>query len=164
MNLRHNELRNTEAEIMAEIAYDVRVEPELQDIPENLQLSSGTILADGARLDVSARGIFRRHELTFFDVRVTNPNCSTNQNLSLRRIYESHEKQKMTAYNDRVLQVEKASFVPLVYTTTGGMSPQCKQTHERIAHLIAEKRNESYADVATHLRTRLRFSLLRSTL
>ena len=47
----------------------------------------------------------------------------------------------------------------MVYTTTGGMG-----THKRIAQLIADKRNERYSDVINHLRTRLRFSLLKSIL
>ena len=70
----------------------------------------------------------------------------------------------MTMYNDRVLQVEKSSFVPLVYTTSGGMGPQCSAVHKRLANLIADRRNEKYVDVISHLRTRLRFALLRSIL
>ncbi len=70
----------------------------------------------------------------------------------------------MKAYNDRILQIEKGSFVPLVYTTSGGMGPQCQKTHKRIAELVAEKRNEKYTDVINHIRTRLRFSLLKSIL
>ena len=70
----------------------------------------------------------------------------------------------MTAYNDRVLQVEKASFVPLIYTTTGGMGPQCTAFHKQLAQLIADKRHEKYSDVVNHMRTRLRFALLRSIL
>ncbi len=70
----------------------------------------------------------------------------------------------MKAYNDRIIQVEKGSFVPLVYTTTGGMGPQCQRAHKRIAELVAERRNERYADVINHIRTRLRFSLLKSIL
>ena len=70
----------------------------------------------------------------------------------------------MKAYSDRIIQVEKGSFVPLVYTTTGGMGPQCIKTHKRIAQLYAEKKNERYADVMNHIRTRLRFALLKSVL
>ena len=36
--------------------------------------------------------------------------------------------------------------------------------HKRIASLLAEKRNERYADVINHIRTRLRFCVLRSVL
>ena len=35
---------------------------------------------------------------------------------------------------------------------------------KRLAHKIAEKRGERYSDVINHLRTRLRFSLLRGVL
>ena len=36
--------------------------------------------------------------------------------------------------------------------------------HKQIATLIAEKRNERYSDVLNYMRTRLRFSLLKSVL
>ena len=70
----------------------------------------------------------------------------------------------MFSYTDRIIQVEKASFVPLVYTTSGGMGHQCEKTHKRIAELVADKQSERYADVMSHIRTRLRFSLLKSIL
>ena len=164
VSLRHNELRDTEAQIMQEIAHDVRVEPGLQDLTEHIQLSPGSNLANGARLDVSARGIYSRNDMTFFDVRVTNPNCPTNRSFTLPEVYANHENQKMRAYNDRVLQVERGTFVPLVFTTSGGMSPQCHAAHKRIGELIADKRREKFSDVIRYIRTRLRFSVLRSTL
>ena len=49
-------------------------------------------------------------------------------------------------------------------TTSGGMGPQCERTHKRLAELVAHRRNEKYADVMNHMRTRLRFSLLKSIL
>ena len=70
----------------------------------------------------------------------------------------------MRVYSDRILQVEKGSFVPLIYTTTGGMGPQCARTHKRIAELVAEKKTERNADVMNHIRTRLRFSPLKCVL
>ena len=33
------------------------------------------------------------------------------------------EKKRM--YNDRIIQIEKASFVPLIFTISGGLSPEC---------------------------------------
>ena len=44
------------------------------------------------------------------------------------------------------------------------MGPQCARTHKRIAELVAEKKNKRYADVMNHIRTRLRFSLLKCVL
>ena len=70
----------------------------------------------------------------------------------------------MRKYNSRILTVEKGSFTPLVYTTFGGWAPQAVRYHKRLAQLIASRRNEEYHHVMNHLRTRIRFALLRSVL
>ena len=65
---------------------------------------------------------------------------------------------------ERVLNVEKATFTPAVFLTTGGMSKECKRFVNRVADLIARKRKERYCDVVRHVRTRIRFAMLRTTL
>jgi hypothetical protein len=102
--------------------------------------------------------------LTFFDVRISNPEAPSKRSQTIAAVYKKNEREKMKAYEDRILQVEKGSFVPLVYTTTVGMGPLCERLHKRIAQLLADKRDERYSDVMNHLRTRLRFSLLKSIL
>ena len=62
------------------------------------------------------------------------------------------------------LNVEKGSFTPLIYTTSGGWGPQAVSYHKRLAQLLSKKRNETYASVMNYMRTRIRFSILRSTL
>ena len=136
-------------------------EPKL--IPLEGEIITGAS-ADGARPDVSSRGIWSTFERTFFDVRVLHPNCPSYESVSMSTLYARHEKEKMTKYNDRILTVEKASFTPLVYTTFGGWGPQAVKYHKRLAELISKKRNEDYKHVINHLRTRIRFSLLRSVL
>ena len=74
------------------------------------------------------------------------------------------EKEQMRIYNSRILTVEKGTFTPLVYTTFGGCGPQATKYHKRLAQLISKKRNEEYYQVINHIRTRIRFSLLRSVL
>ena len=76
----------------------------------------------------------------------------------------SHENEKKRAYGERVVQVEKASFTPIVLSTHGGSSKEADRHHKRIAQLIADKKNENYTEVISHIRTRLRFSLLKSIL
>ena len=85
--------------------------------------------APQARLDISASGIWGPCERTFFDVRVTHPNAESNRHKSLDAIYRANEMEKKNLYNDRILQVEKASFVPLVFTTTGWMGPECEKSN-----------------------------------
>eukprot|EP00794_Sanderia_malayensis_P006323 gene6323-7047_t len=164
VHMRHNAVRDTEANIMKEVASDVKIEPLLLPVSDAVPLANGTNRAENARLDVSAKGIHSAQKVTFFDVRIANPNNVSNGEKTLVEIYSSHEKEKMKSYNDRVLQVEKGAFVPLVYTTSGGMGPQCEAVHKRLASMIAEHRNEKYAEVLKHLRTRIRFALLRSIL
>ena len=82
----------------------------------------------------------------------------------MKQVYAIHEAEKKRSYNERVLQVEHASFSPIVMTTTGGSGPEAKRHHQRLASLIAEKRKEDFSSAMNHIRTRLRFSILRSTM
>ena len=47
-------------------------------------------------------------------------------------------------YNDRIIQVEKSSFTPLVFSTSGGMGKEAETLHKRLVKLISEKRGTSY--------------------
>ena len=75
------------------------------------------------------------------------------------QIYKQKKDEKKHAYNQLIIQVEKATFTPLVFSTTGGMAPECTLFHKKVAEHIAMKTKEEYLDVMNHLRTRLRFSL-----
>ena len=70
----------------------------------------------------------------------------------------------MFQYNERVLQIEKGSFTQIVGSTFGGWGKEARRHHQRIATLIAIKRNEEYADVMNYIQTQLRFSVLKSIL
>ncbi len=165
VGLRHNRLRDTEALLMKEIAKDVQIEPMLLPVG-NTQLAPGTTRQPQARLDISARGIHSPCDRSFFDVKVTHPGCASNQGKSLEQLYEKSEKEKKTKYNDRILQVEKASFSPLVFTTSGGMGPECEKLNKKIAQRMSTttRRKEHYSKIMNHIRTRLRFALLKSVL
>ena len=160
--MRHNRVRDLEAELMKEVCHDVRIEPELLPIESDRPRRGNT--AEKARLDVSGIGVWGSYEKTFLDIRIMHPNAQSYVNKPVEQVYLSHENEKKRMYNERVLQVEKASFTPIVGSTFGGMGNEAHRYHKRIATLIAEKRNESYADVINYIRTRLRFSLLKSIL
>ena len=70
--MRQYRIRDTEAEISKSVCKDVKIEPELLPI-ETANVNSSN-LADGARLDLSAVGLWRPMERTFMDVRVIHPN------------------------------------------------------------------------------------------
>ena len=72
--MRHNELRDLEAELLNIVCSNVQVEPVLQDISGE-QLNEGSNRAPDARLDIRAREFWESQRSAFFDVRVCHPNA-----------------------------------------------------------------------------------------
>ena len=91
---------------------------------------------DNARLDIAANGFWR--------------GC--------------HDKEKRREYQQRVHEVENASFTPLIFTTTGGMGGATTQFYKRLTNLLSAKHSLSYGIVMGWLRCKLSFSLLRSAI
>ena len=160
---RHNEIRDIEAEILQAVCTDVEVEPVIQEVTGEV-LPRGANKAPDARLDIRARGFWAREQSAFFCVRVCHPNADSYKNLTPEQIYKLHENDKKRLYSSRVLKVERGTFTPLVFTTTGGMSNECQRYHSRLAELLAVKKQESYASTITWIRTRVSFAILRSPL
>eukprot|EP00794_Sanderia_malayensis_P004398 gene4398-4986_t len=118
VNMRHNAIRDSLSYFLKEAkCKDVRTEPSLLPV-QATRFSRSTNVQDEARLDISAVGIYAPFERTFFDVRVTHPNCETNSYKHLDTIYKENEREKKNKYEERVLQSEKGTFVPLIFTTS----------------------------------------------
>ena len=73
-----------------------------------------------------------------------NPNANRYANQNLSRAYESNEKEKKKACNERVLEVEQGSFTPIVMSATGGMARESKKNYARLSEMVSEKRNQPY--------------------
>ena len=116
-SLQHNFVRNITSSVLSEVCKDVRVEPQLQ--PETFAPSTAT--GNKVRLDVCARGFWQAGQMTFFDVRVFNPNARRYAKQELSKTYQLNEKEKERLYNERIMQVEHGTFTPLVMSATGGM-------------------------------------------
>ena len=147
---------------MREVCHDVRVEQELLPL-DNDEIINGN-RAQKARMDVTGNGVWGPQERSFLDIRVTHPNCPSHQGKKLATLYREQEQEKKRTYNERVIQIEKGSFTPVVFSTFGGMGKEAEIFHKRLALLISMKRKESYASVVNYIRTRLRFCLLKSVL
>ena len=160
--MRHNRLRDLEAELMREVCTDVQIEPRLLPIANENPVNGNS--SEGARLDVSGNGIWSPMEKTFLDVRVLHPNCASYIHKDIAQLFKEHEQGKKATYNTRIIQVEKGSFTPLVFSTLGGMGKEAERYHKRLGQLIAQKRNELYSDVVNFIRTRLSICLMKSIL
>ena len=74
VSIRHDEIRNIEANLLKKVCADVETEPRLQPLSLEI-LNNGSNTGNESRLDVRARGFWRREQNVFFSVRVTNANC-----------------------------------------------------------------------------------------
>ena len=110
--------------------------------------------------------IIQRHRQgsIFFDVRVCHPNAESYKDLTPKQIYRQHENEKKRMDASRVMEVEQATFTPLVFTTTGGIAPESQVYHKRLAELLSTKKGENYSTTMSWIRTRISFAILRTSL
>ena len=76
------------------------------------------------RLDVCACGFWQAGQMTFFGVRVFNPNARRYAKQELLKTYQLNEKEKKCLYNEQIMQVEHSTFTPLVMSGTRGMGQE----------------------------------------
>ena len=89
--MRHNRVRDLEADLMREVWYDVKVEPELLPIENQATVPGGNV-AEKARLDVPGVGVWGAYEKTYLDIRIMHPNAPSYFNKPIQQVYEMHEK------------------------------------------------------------------------
>ena len=161
---RHNEMRDLLAGLMREAGVvDVETEPKLLPCQAEA-LPGGRCLnrADGARLDVRARGFWSSQQDAYFDVRVTHPAASVLSRPEALSQLKSHERAKKNQYASRVVHVQRGSFTPLVFSTYGISGPETTIFLKSLASLFVERNPDlSYSVVMSKLRTRISFCLLR---
>ena len=91
-SIRHNEICNLTANLMAEVCHNVSIEPTLQPITGETFSVMSANTEDGARSDIAADGFWGgRFERTFFDVRVFNPYAPSSHTPTLSSCYRKHE-------------------------------------------------------------------------
>ena len=77
--MRHNQIRDLEANLMSEVCKDVQKELQLLPLSGEAFEWRSTNIAAEARLDISARGIWNTVDKTFFDVRIFHPGAQSNK-------------------------------------------------------------------------------------
>ena len=159
---RHNELRDTIATMVDEICNDVKIEPPLETLSGE-QLNQGAVETEGARSDISARSFWVKGQRAFFDVRVFNPYAQRYLTKSLKSAFATNENEKKRKYNRRIIEVEKGSFTPLIFSTNGGMGRECESFVHALAIMLAKKRDQPFSCVINWVRTKLSYALTRST-
>ena len=129
ITIRHNDIRDFEANLLGQVCNDVEVEPMLQPVSNEI-LPTSSAKSDEARLDIRARGFWRNGQNAFFDVRVTNPSSESLKNTTINNVLLKNEREKKRKYNSRIMDIEQGTFTPLVFTVFGGQSIECSIFHK----------------------------------
>ena len=88
--------------------------------------------------------------------------AQTNWQRGLEESYKFHEMQKKKEYKARIVEIEKGSFSPLVFSCNGSMATEASIFIKELAVKLSKKRLESYSATVNFLRRRLRFDLLKT--
>ena len=142
---------------MNEACSETEKEPQLQPLSgENILLRTSNKQEEARVHDTKgkAKGFWSRQQRAFFDVRVFHPNASSYRNTSIAALYRRQEQAKKREYGDKIREVQHASFTPLVFSTTGGLSKDTTIAYRRLAELLATKRGTEYGtslDAMHHL-------------
>lgn len=162
--MRHNELRDITVQCLTEVCHGVGTESPLQPLSDEPLHHRTANREDGARLDIVAAGFWGGRQHAFFYVKVFNPFAHSHCKSTLAQCHRKNEQEKKRAYAERIREVERGSFSPVVFSTSGGMGPVAISVYRRLASLIAERREEPYSQTLFWLKCRLSFSLLRSAI
>ena len=163
IHLRHNNLRDTTAELLRSngICKDVEIEPDLILLSGEV-FPPGTTKKEDAKFDVCARNLWAPLAKAFVDIRVLHPQVPSNGNKSIPAIFRAHELKKKRKYTARLINIERATFTPLVFSTSGGRGPEASVFYKRVTEKISNKSSQRYSDIISFIRRRLRFDLLKT--
>ena len=132
--------------MMSEVYPNVATEPILQPVTNERFFHRSANTETGACLDVRAQGFWGiHHQQAYFDVRVFNPlsGCFKSSICYLYACFRSHDREKRRVYEQRVRDVERGSFTPLVFSALGGVSRPTEITYKRLASLLTTKRDHA---------------------
>ena len=117
---------------------------------------------DGARVDIRARGFWTRQQDAFFDVWVTHPKEHLLSRSEILSQMKNCEKKKKRDYCARINRVDRGSFTPLIFSTSGLCAPECSRFLRSLAsQLVAKHKDLHYSVVMGELRCLVSFTLLR---
>ena len=101
------------------------------------------------------------HFLTSVSLTLTPRQTNISSSQPVTANYESAKKR---VYEQHILEVEHASFTPLVMSWASGFGREATSMYKRLASLLSTKWDQPYSKVMGWLHCQLSFSLLRSSI
>ena len=141
--IRNNEVhvRDWLANLLTELLKNVAIKPHLQPLSVEVLSNRTASTEEDARLDVAANGFWgERFEKKFLDIRIFNLLALlTKVPKWLKLVYRRHIQEKQLKYEEKVREVEHASFVSFVLSCTGGAGSGATGTMKRLAAIAGRK-------------------------
>ena len=81
---------------------------------------------------------------------------------NLEAVYRSNEVSKKRYYNQRVIQIEHSSFTLVVMSSMGGFGKESSRFISKLVENTAEKNGIEASVVASYIRTKISYELIRS--
>ena len=100
--------------------------------------------------------------MAYFDVKVFSPFAKSHMNSNLESLFKKNETSKKTMYNERVIQIEHGSFTPVVLSAYGGYGRETTCFVSKLIEKIAEKQGSERSVVASYVRSKISFELVRA--
>ena len=160
--IRHNKKWDLIVKVLSEVSNNTKIEPKLVPLCGENWSNRTANRSNEVRLDVETHGFWERGEEAFSDLRVFDPNACRYLNKLLQQCQVINENEKKRVYNEKVLQVDLGTLMPLVFSIYGSMSRECCKFYFRLSDLLSEKRNLSNSVVANWVRSIVCFTLLES--
>ena len=162
--MRHNSIRDTIAGMLGEVLKDVSTEPMLTPLSGETFHRKATTIDPEARADVAARGFWSKGVKMFADVRVFNPLAPSYRSSSQKALYQRFENEKKNKYAERIIQIERGTFTPLVFSTLGGYGKEAERFMKRLIELHTNKKADNHSKIANSILTKILFCILRATI
>jgi hypothetical protein len=150
--------------MLGEVVKDVSTEPMLTPLSGEKFHRKATTTDSDECADVAARGFWSRGVKMFADVQVFNPLAPSYRSSTQKAIYKRLENEKKNKYAERILEIEKGTFTPLVFSTLGGCGMEAERFIKQLIELHANKKQCDRSKVANLIRTKLAFCILRATI
>ena len=150
--------------MLSEVCKDVEIEPKLTLLTGEELGSRTANTTNEARIGVRARGVWERGQQAFLDLKVFDSNAYRYLNKSLQQCHVMNEQEKKRAYSERVLQIEHGTFTSLFFFSIyGSMGRECRTFYSRLSHFLSEKRDLPKSVTMNWIRTKICFTLLKSS-
>jgi len=118
-------------------------------------------MGDEACVDVLVCGLWDKGSACVLDIRITDTDARSYQNISSAKVLERAAKVKKDEYLDACLD-RRRSFMPIVYLVDGMACKEARAFDKQVAPLLAAKWDRRYSKMVGFVRGRMSLAIIRS--